>query len=89
MSFCDEELIRNSPAILNSLTKKAAQGDAEALDSLMKFNSYIKAKSIKVGDAVMISKYVGVDFHDNKGGGMLTLCFTDDVIGLVVDDDGQ
>ena len=53
--------------------------------ALIKFNDFLKAKSIKVGDTVMISKYIGTDFHDNVNPGeSLTLVLEQDIIGLVI-----
>lgn len=85
-SFTDNELIKNAEAIVASLIKKAAQGDDKALLALLRFNQYLSIKNVQVGDTVMISKYVGTDFHDNAGGGMLTLVNTEDLIGVVTNE---
>ena len=50
-------------------------------------NFNFKIKSIQEGDAVMVGKYVGIDFHDNKGSGQLTLVADNEIIGMVVQDD--
>lgn len=86
LTFVDKELVENAQAIVSSLTLKAKEGDHNAVKSLLLLNDYLKIKAIKVGDAVMISKYVGVDFHDNAGGGNLTLVNGSDIIGLVVNE---
>jgi len=82
-SFCDKHLIDNSESIVASLTKEAKEGNAEALKAVINFNEYLKRKSVQPGDRVMISQYVGVTFHDNQGGGNLTLVSTSDIIGVV------
>jgi len=85
----DAELIGNAEAYVYALAEKSKAGDAQAFQQLLQFNHYLKLKSVKVGDRVMISKYVGTTFHDNKGGGNLTLVSAEDIIGLVViDSDG-
>ena len=85
-SFADKELIKNAETIVNEFTAKAKVGDSEALKALLEYNYFLKMKSIKVGDKVMISKYVGITFHDNQGGGDLTLVKDEDIIGLVTDE---
>jgi len=82
-SFADKELIDNANQIVNSMIGKAKDGNSDALISLLRFNEFLKIKTIKQGDAVMIGKYVGTDFHDNKGGENLTLVKGDDIIGRV------
>lgn len=82
-SFADRELINSSSAIVNSQTKKAAQGDPAALEALMKFNMFLKHKSIQVGDLVMISKYVGTDFHDTENPDELTLVREEDIVAII------
>ena len=82
-SFCDKILIEKGEKIVEAQSKKALEGDAEALKALLLFNEYLKIKSVQVGDVVMISKYVGTTFHDNAGSGNLTLVAGTDIIGLV------
>lgn len=81
-SFADKSLIENSEDIINALTLKAKDGESEALISLLRMNEFLKIKSIQKGQTVMISKYVGTDFHDNSGQD-LTLVNASDVIGVV------
>jgi len=87
LTFSDKEILDNAENIIKSLTKKAVEGDTEATKALLEMNTFIKLKSIKVGDAVMISKFVGVDFHGTGDLGDQTLVRADDVIGLVVADE--
>lgn len=85
-SFADEELIGNAEEIIRGQTQKAKDGDSQSLLALLQFKTYLNIKSIKVGDDVMIGKYVGTTFHDNKGGGNLTLVDGHDIIGRVIYD---
>ena len=82
-TFADEELISQADSIIKALTENAKHGDSEALVALMKYNQFLQIKSVKVGDCIMLGKYVGIDFHDNQGGGNLTLCQSEDVIAKV------
>ena len=82
-TFIDKVLISESEAMVSGLSKSAKEGDAEAMISLLRFNDYLRIKSLKVGDRVMISKYVGITFNDNFNEGDLTLVDADDVIGIV------
>jgi len=86
-SFADIKLIENSEQIIGSLVKKAANGNSDALVALLTFNSFLKIKSIKVGDAVMISKYVGTTFHETGSNEELTLVKGEDIIGLITKDE--
>ena len=86
-SFCDTELISQATAIIYAQTGKAKEGDSEALKALLLFNDYLKIKSVQVGDVVMISKYVGIDFHDNAVNGNMTLVQGSDIIGVVSDEE--
>ncbi len=87
LTFADKHIIDNSDKIIVGLTKKAQDGDPQALTALLQLNQFLKIKAIKEGDMVMISKYVGIDFHDNAGSGNLTLVNGSDIIGLVVEDE--
>lgn len=87
LTFSDKEILDNAEEIIKTLTKKAINGNIEATKALLEMNTFIKLKSIKVGDAVMISKYVGVDFHGTGDSEGKTLVKADDVIGLVIDDE--
>lgn len=86
LSFADKSLLDSADLIIETLTDKAKQGDSDALNSLLSFNYYLKIKALKVGDTVLISKYVGTTFYDNRGSGELTLVLADDIIGMVIND---
>lgn len=85
-SFCDKILLEKGEKIIEAQSVKAENGDSEALKALLLFNEYLKIKSVQPGDVVMISKYVGVTFHDNAGSGNLTLVQGADIIGVVSDE---
>jgi len=85
-SFCDKILLEKGEKIIEAQSVKAENGDSEALKALLLFNEYLKIKSVQPGDVVMISKYVGVTFHDNAGSGNLTLVQGSDIIGVVSDE---
>ena len=81
-SWVDTHLLSKGEKVIGELAKKAEEGSHFALDSLLEFNKYLRQKSIQVGDAIMISKYVGVDFDTSEFEG-LTLVSMEDVIGVV------
>ena len=84
LSLADQELISESRSIISSLTKKAAQGDSDALLSLLNFNKFLKVKSLKIGDTVMISQYVGVTFGDSENKEQdQTIVSSEDIMGVV------
>lgn len=85
-SFADERLLENAEKIIEALTKKAIGGDSDSFESLLKFNHYLKLKSISVGDEVMLSKYVGTDFYTKESTEQLTLVDTEDLIGVIKHD---
>jgi co-chaperonin GroES (HSP10) len=85
-SFGDEQLINNAAAIITSLTTKAFEGDAEALRALIDFNLFLKIKSIKPGDTVMISKYIGTDFNTQDSQELITLVRGDDIMCILKED---
>lgn len=82
-SFADIQLIQRAEVIINSLVDKASAGDSAALKGLLEFNYFLKMKSLKVGDEIFLSKYVGTDFHDNNSPDMMTITNIDDIIGIV------
>lgn len=84
LTFGDKYILDNSEKIINNLTIKAVEGDAEALEALLQINNFIKIKSIKIGDEVMISKYVGIDFHETGNNENLTIVNCDDVIAVIM-----
>ena len=86
LTFADRQILDNSDKIVSSLTAKASEGDSDALIALLEINKFIKYKSIRAGDGVMISKYVGTDFHATGEKSYLTLVREDDIIGLIRED---
>ena len=82
-TFCDGYLIKNAEEIIERVGRKLKEGDSDALVALLKLNDFLKVKTIKVGDEVFISKYVGITFYDNKGGENLTIVHGEDIIGVV------
>ena len=72
-SLTDKQLIDNSEKIIESLNKKAQEGDPLAFTAQLQFGAYLKHKMVRPGDCIMIGKYVGIDFSDNSGGNSLTL----------------
>ena len=86
-SFADKELVSNSDNIINALISKSSSGDSDALISLLRLNEFYKMKSVKVGDTVLISKYVGTDFHKTGEQDYLTIVNLSDIMGLVVKDE--
>ena len=82
-SFADKDLIECSVEIIKEQIEKAKNGDSGALLTLIEYNKYLKNKSIRPGDEVMVNKYIGTDFYDNQGQFGLTLCKYEDVIGIV------
>lgn len=84
-SFADKQLIENAEAIIAGLTEKMKTGDSHALDALTRFNSYLRIKSLRVGDKIFMGKYVGTNFTVQETGARLTLVDNDGIIGLVVE----
>ena len=82
-SFADEALIKNAEGIVRSQTKKAMEGDSSALKSLLEFNLYLKIKTLKIGDTVMVGNYVGVDFMDSKLEETLTMIRDHEIMGVI------
>ena len=83
LTFGDQEILNNAEAIILAMTKNAKEGDSSSLDTLLRLNLFIKHKSLKPGDMVMISKYVGTDFTEDDPQEMLTLVNASDIIGTV------
>lgn len=84
LSFADQQILGNADKIIAELTEKSKQGDSEALITLLRLNEFCRWKSIQVGDEVMLSKYVGTDYHETGSQDDLTLVKIEDIIGLVV-----
>lgn len=61
-TFVDQRLIANSAVIIDALTKRATEGDAEAVNSLFKFKEYLQIMHFKPGDVILLARYGGTDF---------------------------
>ena len=85
LSFADKEMIDNAEEIIKNHLNMAKGGDAKALEALIDFNDFIRAKLLKPGDAVMLSKYVGINFSDTYNDD-LTLVDVKDIIGVIKED---
>ena len=83
LTFGDKKILDNAEKIVGRMTVKASEGDSEALIALLRLNEFIKIKSIKEGDKVMISRYVGVTFTGKDSSEELTLVNGSDIIGMV------
>ena len=87
LTFSDQEILKNAEHIVDGLVEKASNGDADAVGMLLRMNEFIRFKSIKPGDAVMVGRYTGTDFVAKGDTQTQTLVRVDDIIGLVVDDE--
>lgn len=85
MTFADKILLENAEEIITSLSEMAKDGDAGALNSLMSFNSFLRVKTLKVGDTIMVGKYTGLDFNIGETGEMLSITDYDGIRGLIVE----
>ena len=83
-TFADSQILENADNIISALIQKSSNGDSDALIALLRLTEFCKLRSIKVGDSIMISKYVGTEFHETGSNEDLTLVKLEDVIGLVV-----
>lgn len=84
-TFCDKKLIENAEKIIDSLAKKAEEGDVDAVSSLIDFNEYLRVKTLKPGDVLFIGKYVGTDFEVQETGEKLSIITPDGIYGKVVE----
>jgi len=87
LTFSDQHILDNAEKIVESLTKKATEGDCEALKSLFEVNEFVKRKSIKVGDAIFLAKYSGVDFFETGSTDLKTVIRVEDIIGLIANEE--
>lgn len=87
LTFGDKYILDNAEKIISSLIDKATKGDDHALIAAMKMNEFVRIKSLKEGDCIMLSRYVGVDFMDNSLKQEMTLCKSEDIIAVVVKDE--
>jgi len=86
LTFSDKYILDNAEKVIGVMTEKVKQGDSHALTALLEINHFVKIKSIKPGDVVFMSKYVGTTFHETGKNEELTLVSGDDIIGYVVGD---
>lgn len=84
-SLCDKELVANSETIIKSLSAKAQQGDANAVDALFRFNEYLRLITLKPGDVLMIGKYIGTDFLIQETNQYLTVMDGSGIYAKVVE----
>lgn len=84
-SFCDKSLIENAEGIIKGLTKKAEEGDSQAVISLLRFNEYLRLKTLQPGDTLLIGKYVGTDFNIKETGQSLTVIDGDGIYALITE----
>jgi co-chaperonin GroES (HSP10) len=85
-TFADKEILENAEKIISSLIQKSIQGDSDAFTQVMALGDFVKRKSVKVGDHIFISKYVGTTFGTSDSKDELTLVRDSDIIGLVVNE---
>lgn len=85
LTFADKEIINNAEKIIVSLSQMAQEGDPKATDSLMSLNSFLKIKTLKPGDVVMVGKYTGIDFTVGETGECLSITDPDGIRGLIVE----
>jgi len=83
LSFADEQMLKNAETIINTFVEKAKEGNSGAYSSLKDFREFLQQRTIKVGDTIMIGKYVGTNFYDNRSTEERALIRTEDIIGLV------
>lgn len=84
-TFCDKRLLSDSEKIIDGLALKACEGNPSAAQALMDFNEYLRIKTLRPGDVLMVGKYVGTDFEIGETGEKLSMMTPDGIIGLVVE----
>ena len=82
-TLADNELIKNSPEIIDAQINSARRGNADALETVMRFNEYLKESDIAPGDVVMISKYCGTSFSTSDLTEQLWMVNVSDIMGKV------
>lgn len=88
-TFVDQRLIANAQVIIDGLTQKACQGDAEAVNSLLKFKEYLQIMSVKAGDVLLLARYGGTDFLIPETNKYLCVCEATGIYALVVEKDAK
>lgn len=85
LTLADKALLESSEGIITALTKNASQGDARAVDSLLKYKDYLSIKTLKVGDIIMVGRYATIEFTVGETGEMLSITDPEGIRGLVVE----
>lgn len=88
-TFADVKLLENAQSIIGKLSEQMIIGDVDAFNALITLNHYMKFKMLRPGMTVFINKYVGMDFHDNEGSGMLCVVNFEDIIGVIDENKAQ
>lgn len=86
LTFADQHILDNAEEIVKGLTEKATKGDCEAMKSLFDINDFIKRKSVKVGDAIFLARYSGLDFSETGVTETQTVIKMEDIIALVANE---
>ena len=86
-TFADTQILKNAESIVAALVQRSISGDSHAFEQVQKLNTFIKVKSLKVGDRVFISKYVGTSFNTSDSTEELTLVRDFDIMGIVQKDE--
>lgn len=84
-SLVDAELLKSAGDIVSGLGKAARNGDASAVDSLIKFREYLQVMTIKKGDVLLMARYGGTDFLIQETNSMLCVCEATGIYALVVE----
>lgn len=85
LTLADKQLLEKSEGIINSLSAKAEQGDASAVEALLKYKDYLSIKALKVGDIIMVGRYATIEFTIGETGEMLSITDPEGIRGLVVE----
>ena len=87
LTFEDTSILENAPKIFKTLVQRVTHGSEKALSEMFQLADFVKRKTIKKGDVVFISKYVGTDFYEKGENQNLTLVKLSDIIGRVEADE--
>ena len=85
LTEAEKALIEAAPELIAKMTKFAKEGDSEAYKTLQNISHLLRLRTIRPGDMVMISKYVGIEYYEPSGGETLTVVNGEDIIGVVRD----
>lgn len=84
-SFADRQIIANAAAIIAGLTAKATQGDAAAVDALLKLNEYLRVMALQPGDVLLLARYGGTDFLIQETNQNLCVTDANGIYALVIE----